>query len=275
MVKIMSTKPKPLFSLKWSHTYFNEGIDNGLSIQPDGYTEKVFQRFGLKIFTDNNISSCFSVTGDETSDTLHYLINTLRVNSFKFKIHSNFDGFLCFTNLPRQTKCITYSTKEYLPELVNSRILLQPSYFQASHAPYIGLFELFLEDIYLILGRKVEVLYEVKYEAIKTQWQYFIINRGKSAIANMSILSNYHIKFEGPIKVELPNKSQALKFTSGSTLIPLNATQPNQFNLVNSNKANEEENSNNYLIKGLPSPSPYKISYDESGTAISSMLVYI
>ncbi len=275
MVKIMNTKPKPLFSVKWSHTYFNEGIDNGLSLQPDVYTEKLFQRFGLKIFTDNNVSSCLSITGDATIDTLEYLINTLRVKSFKFQIHSNFDGFLCFTNLPRQTKCISYSTKDFLMELVSSRILLQPSYFQKSHAPYIGIFELFLEDIYLILSKKAEVLYEVKYEAIKTQWQYFIITRGKSAITNMSISSNYHIKFEGPIKVELPNKSQALKFTSGSTLIPLNATQPNQFNLVNSNKDNEEENSNNYLIKGLPSPSPYKISYDDGGTAISPMLVYI
>ncbi|MBK7389178.1 MAG: hypothetical protein KBH11_08460 [Bacteroidia bacterium] len=271
----MNTKPKPLFSVKWSHTYFNEGIDNGLSLQPDVYTEKLFQRFGLKIFTDNNVSSCLSITGDATIDTLEYLINTLRVKSFKFQIHSNFDGFLCFTNLPRQTKCISYSTKDFLMELVSSRILLQPSYFQKSHAPYIGIFELFLEDIYLILSKKAEVLYEVKYEAIKTQWQYFIITRGKSAITNMSISSNYHIKFEGPIKVELPNKSQALKFTSGSTLIPLNATQPNQFNLVNSNKDNEEENSNNYLIKGLPSPSPYKISYDDGGTAISPMLVYI
>ncbi|MBL0072307.1 MAG: hypothetical protein IPP34_11095 [Bacteroidetes bacterium] len=163
----MNTKPKPLFSVKWSHTYFNEGIDNGLSLQPDVYTEKLFQRFGLKIFTDNNVSSCLSITGDATIDTLEYLINTLRVKSFKFQIHSNFDGFLCFTNLPRQTKCISYSTKDFLMELVSSRILLQPSYFQKSHAPYIGIFELFLEDIYLILSKKAEVLYEVKYEAIK------------------------------------------------------------------------------------------------------------
>lgn len=272
----MNKEPALLFSLEWVHSYFNEGYSNGLHLVPEENTGKLFDRFGIHLFKNMNVTSCFSVNNKEAGEILKYLFETMKVNSFRFFISTSKQPFLCYTELPAETKYIKYSTGDFQDrESDNNQRLLNPRYNDTGHPPYVGFVEVLLTDLFKRINDSKLPSYLIQFDAIQTQWQYFIVNRSSKTQLQLSIDGGHSIDFTGPEKVELPSKLQALKFTSGTAKIPLNYSNPRQFKLVNITTNSVKESVESILVNGLPSPAVDQISFDDNGNAISPMLVYI
>lgn len=271
----MKKDPAFLFSIEWVHSYFNNGYSNGLNLIPKADTKRIFDRFGISICQNLNVTSGISMRKTEAGIILKYLNETMTVDSFRFFISTSKQPFLCYTELPDETKFITYNTGELQEGKNNNAQILIPRYSDTGQPPYIGVVELFLTDLISKFNEGKIPTYLIQFVAIQTQWQYYVVNRSSKTLLQLSIEGVHSIEFSGPEKVELPNQLQALKFTSGASKIPLSYTNPWQFKLVNTTLNSVQETVETVIVNGLPSPAVDQISFDENGNAISPMLVYI
>jgi hypothetical protein len=117
--------------------------------------------------------------------------------------------------------------------------------------------------------------YAVSFAQRNTQWQYYIINRSQVALANPQI-KDRSVVLNGPENVTIANGQQALFFSSGENLLPLQEQPAYRFALMNA--AQNGNATSKMVLRGLPNPNPshFELVQVAGQTQVSSpMYVYL
>ena len=119
-----------------------------------------------------------------------------------------------------------------------------------------------VQDLVPAKGDKTEVRsihYELKFEARKTFWNYYVVPPLGATIKNLAIEGEPAVKFAGPWTIDLPNGLAAYRFISKRSL-PFRQESPFRFRLLGELNASARHAT---LVDRLPVPPVEQVLQDE------------
>jgi hypothetical protein len=274
---------KILFSLNIIHTYFENSICNSLSIKVNDSTKKLMSRFGFKTKMTHNVFQFYTNGQRNIGDYLSYITHVTQQDFFEFEIFNTNNSFNLLTDFPIDWMgLIEYSSDSELNVNNVNSIGLNPVFVTSVSTNALGKIRIYFKDILKSNLAGSQVVYEIKFNARNTQWQYFIINKSNAILSNPVISNKSDIVFEGPVHIDFQTGEKALMFTSGDILLPMSQIPNYKFDLINkvvSPNADDQNLSKSVLVfKSLPIPNPKNfevIIQDGNSVICSPMYVYL
>ncbi|MCB0835197.1 MAG: hypothetical protein KDD99_00945 [Bacteroidetes bacterium] len=243
------------------------------------------QRFDIKINTTETGFTLYKKGNSDVAEFLKYISQTNSISCFDFNLTSTDPYFYSFTDYPvSKITEILFDSQNLLPTEQATPIQLKPEFIEKKETLYIAQIKIYFDDIIELSQSNIPIQYTIQFSVRSTQWHYFIISGELSNQSDLHIYdkSKPQIRFEGPSTVLLPNGQEALKFSSGDSLIPFSEVPEYQFNLVNKTQRKYEKDpqksQETILIKGLPNPNPasMSITYIKDKPLVTSpMYVYL
>ena len=246
-----------IFSIKVSHTYFENEIDQNVVFKPQVATQAFIEKYSFKIRQDTYGLQVYVQSQQPIYELLEYIHQTDGINLFDFDILAKDPNFYIYTELPLSIQGpLLYSSEDELNQFENESIRLHLRIGDARDESVFGELQISFDDIINNLNSSVKNEYEIRFDARSTRWQYYIIYASNIHYDTISIKGSSGIEFSDPIEVSLPNGDKALLMTSTS-LIPLSNIPKFKFDLINS------KTDGTTIFSGLPNPDPNALSLTE------------
>ncbi|GGB79254.1 hypothetical protein GCM10007424_19270 [Flavobacterium suaedae] len=263
----------PVFSLSVSHSYFADGICRGINFQPCGTTLLLTDRYNFKYRSLPDGFAWYAGTADTLEQFLNSIAKTIGQTYFEFEITVT-PNFYNYTTLPENT----INEQVYNSNNATDNILNSVSTGESGNC--FGKLIINFDDILKVNTTENPASYIIQFEAKKTQWQYYIINRSKVECNNLAITGKENITFQGPDTITTAGGEQAILFTSGDVLIPLKEKPEYSLSLISQPEQTNSKikSSNKIIYKGLPTPTPDNIGFAKGNkldSIASPMYVYI
>ncbi|GGG31409.1 hypothetical protein GCM10011344_35440 [Dokdonia pacifica] len=262
-----------LFSITIEHTYYADGICQDLVYMPSLATQRLMNKYGL-LLQKTPLGFSFYATTDQTiKDFLDYLTTTDNETSFTFDVTSLDPYFTVFTSYPiSKTGIFSFNSSEVSSEGEVS--VLNAKFTPVNTATISFSITIGYDAIIRFRESGNNPDYKIKFDAQKTQWRYYIINKSNLHFEKLEIQSDSDIQFEGPTEVTLPNNEKALLFSSGTLKLPISRKVIHRFNLIGTttNLGNPRTQT---IINGLPIASTTVETYTEGDITQLASPLYI
>lgn len=270
----MQLKYKLLTNILFRHKYFSHQRLECLKVQPSQKAMVYLQNNGLIFKPYNDGFTLFYETSEkEEQDTLNN-INLLDIQ-LRFYLTLTDPFFFNYTEIGKIdiassffyfTNITLTNLKASTPDVLHQQEFASENDIISDQDHNEEYFRNPFAVIDINISNKLLTEYKITFKEKQTYWRYILMSEHLRELHNPAIL-NEHIKFSGPQKAILPNKSEAIYFESDQP-ISLFQTQPNQFKLVE----NYENEISLYrsVIKHLPTPNINLIS--SIGIASNNML---
>ena len=274
----MSTPYKTLLKLIVRHSFFQDEICNCIQFDPTSSSANLLSRCGIHVVNRVDGFDLMIKEDAPIKDNLSSLLKDSEESNFEFRLRATNSLFYTFTDFPVNWQGqINYSTANTKGEADGSKQLLSEE--KDTFDPEIlGTLKIRLSDL---ISEDSGIPYQVKFDARKTQWQYFIINQSSVDLQKPMIKDNMGIAYLGPFDVELMNGTKALLFTSGDHFIPLNEYPLRDIDLLDQGE-NAQQGGNDadtkVVMKGLPNASANitaVVQYERQNILSSPVYVYL
>lgn len=272
-----------LFQLEFKHNYFSDGTLKNCKVVPNSQTQGIINRFSLMSTMNKSVFTFYSTSHVNTVEFLEYLDNLFDNEPFGFTLIFNADDFSLTTDLPLDwVGQIELSSKNIIDSgasddpLEIDPVLSSRSIFIDNA---IGTILIYPADLIAAGGENVR--YVVSFEARKTQWLYYLINRSQTTLHDPIVSNEDGINFEKPETITMPSGETALSFSSGDTQFMMKENPKEIFNLIDRvtpSMSFSNELIENVVIQGLPTPKnhQFNVSTENTGNPIySTVYVYL
>ncbi|WP_299683501.1 hypothetical protein [uncultured Dokdonia sp.] len=264
-----SNQCSELFSIDIHHSYYASGICENIQYLISQPIQKLINQKVLYLHQTPQGFSLLISTDQEIKDFLTHLKSTYAITSFSFDVISTDPHFKAFTDYPISELGIFsfYTPTEGDVTILERKFI--------SNSTYTKSFKITIDFDAIIRFRESgnSPNYNIKLEARKTKWNYYIINKSNKTFERLEIKGDSEISFGHPTEVTLQNGETAYKFSSGSILLSLKERSEYSFDLINVNNGINET-----IVRGLPMANPtISETYEEGDTiqAVSSIYIYI
>ena len=268
---------KMIFSLGVFHTYFESGICTCLHFSPASSSSALLRKFGFKMREQNNGFDLFCNTTGSLSSLFSYMAGAGQ-DYFEFTMTSSNRAFPLFTELPSGGPGqLVFDSGSASNQFVNGAVLLSGSLLPMSVVTATGTLKIYFSDIL----KYQDAAFEIRFTALATQWQYYIVNKSAAQLDNPSISGKPGVSFEGPENVTIPSGQQAMLFSSGTNLLSLSEVPKYKFDLVNNSPTGNSSpakkiSGGKVIFKGLPNPDPGNTGFIMlNGKKQSSSPIYV
>lgn len=262
------SKYKKIFSVTFSHSYFQKKTASPIVVQPSKSSIDLMSQYAILLRQTTSGIELLYNAAESVESILRNIKETSGISSFDFDLKCMDPFFYSYTELPSQEIQLVYSSDTKSNRNEKDTIVLYPNFIEGQNENRLGQIHIQFTDLIKFYNNNTPVTFTISFNSRSTQWQYFIINSGKSPLQEMSIESNSNIKFSSPKEIVLPNGQNATLFTS-ETLIPLSNLPEHKFNLIDSGKT---------IISGLPIPNVTTLTVDKSNEKTlyySPMYIYV
>ena len=279
----MTSHYRSIFRMEVFHSFFENEICKGLTYAPGPNTRQLHERYGLKLNILNNGFQCYLNSPGSPIALLNYINKTTGRSYFEFEIAASDPNFRNFTEFPTNwTGTINYSSLDAIKIADDEKISLHPQFIQNNAAVILGTIRIYFEDLINFLSINKEPIFQIRFQARKTQWRYFIVKRGEPEPGNLMIDSKSKIGFIDAGKVTLDNGQEAFLFSSADQLLPLSEEPRYNFDLIREPKSTGTSDfastTNKIIFKGLPIPNPAQLTIIQQGRSqimASPMFIYV
>lgn len=259
-------------TLKISHSYFKNNAMPGLSLIPDEDTEKFFKRYQIEVDRHESSFSLFYLGINKNFlANIELLLDNKPLN---FTLSYSGKNFSVITELPSSLLGnITYTAEK------NIAGELTPD-FKGPKSYNGSIADISIKSEY-ICPKAAASDYCINFKCRKVQWNYYIIKNKALKLHNSKIVGKDYI-FSNSESIQLPSGEQALHFSSGEQLLPLQQYYENSFDLID-NLGHPSLGGNSLsalrvktLITSLPTPKTNKITVTADKKFLrSEMYVYL
>ena len=277
----MSVKLTPLFRVNVNHSYFKDNLCTSIDFVITKETEQLIKDYGFIFRKGGSGFELYTTSASELKSQLEYIEKVSGQTAFHFQLLVNNPDFLRFTRLPEGANVqLDYSSNDTSNKKENGTVVLHQVLGEEGDTRSIGSVCIHFSDLIALENTDNGLSYRIDFVARSTRWEYFIINRNKISLNNPAIIGVSGLKFDDPTHVTLPNGQNALKFSSGGTLIPLSEVPQYHFNLVDrpSDSDDNQQADSKVIFKGLPEANPQSIYINQSTEEVIYVLpmyVYI
>ncbi len=265
-----------ILELSAYHSYFNDGKMGILNFKPTVKTQQLIVRHGLLVRKNKNRFSLIHSKKEKTIDVLGYIIKSSDIDYLEFNVFTDDAYFYNYTDIPLDwIGQFDYSNNSKENKQDSDSTILNPNPSVNTSTSKLGTIKFYLEDL-ISQAANDAAKFEIRFEARKTQWNYYII--AQNPTTGLSIEGKSNLQFEGPNEVELINGIKAMKFSTGSTLISLQEKSKLKFDLIKRFDLKEGEIAPDLILSGLPVADPNKLEMVKIGgsqVASSDMFIYI
>lgn len=271
---MMTSNYTPLFSVVIEHTYYLNGICIDLQYTPSTETQKLIDKYALRILKTPDGFSFYVSTNQSIKDFLNYLKTTDGETSFSFDVLSINQEFTVFTaEYPIDTLGVISfnSTHTSMVDTIN---VLQGTFTPNSMSQISFSITIDYDTIIRFRESGNNLKYKILFTARKTQWRYYIINNSNQHFEKLEIQSKLGVQFEESKEVTLQNGVTALMFSSGEIKLPIKEKVEDTFNLLGT-KTNLGNTRTQTIINGLPIASTSIETYTEGDTTQVASPLYI
>ncbi|WP_353778488.1 hypothetical protein [Winogradskyella sp. 3972H.M.0a.05] len=268
-----STNFKLVFRVDFFHSYYQDDHFRGLNFKASGGTNQLMSRYNFKIIVTATGFDFYANTQQSLKDFLNYINQATEVDHFHFTVTTIDTVFYSFTDLPIDWNGqIQYESNS----IMNDNELKGTMGDDVTTEGFASL-KIYFDDIVAATGENnIGPKYKVVFNARKTQWRYYVINRSNINLENVKVVDqNSEIKFEAIGESTIPNGEKALMFSSGNTFLPLSEVSKYKFDLVL--PKGDRILSKQIIFSGLPSPNASNLMVDKvnnENIVISPMYVY-
>lgn len=273
---------KMIFSLGVFHTYFENGICTCLHFSPASSSSALLKRFGFKMRQQVNGFDLFCNTTGNIPSLFSYMTSAGGQDYFEFTMTSSNRAFPLFTDLPSGGPGqLIFDSGSASNQFVNGAVLLAGSTLSMPVVTETGSLKIYFSDIMKFQDAAGSTAFEIRFKALATQWQYYIVNKSAAQLDNPSISGKPGVSFEGPENVTIPSGQQAMLFSSGTNLLPLSEVPKYKFDLVNNPATGNPSPAKKIpggkiIFKGLPNPDPGNTGFIMlNGKKQSSSPIYV
>jgi hypothetical protein len=274
----MTRNTSILFGFSASHSYFEQKLCTCLQYTAGKVTGLLQKRFDIKIESTINGFRVHATINTAVEDFLNYVKKTTDIDYFDFDITAVNPFFWAITELPENwVGQIQLDSQVSEPVDDENLCMLRQVLSGQETAEKAGSIKIHFEDILKKKGG--DISFGIAFKARATQWNYYIINRSNMKFDNLCITEKSNsVSLEGPESVTVQNGMSALKFSSGSLLLPLSQVPMYKFDLVNNSGTNGTFSSSRPIFKGLPAPDPVRtdpVQISGRNKLASPMYIYI
>jgi hypothetical protein len=247
-----------LFDIRFSHSFFADGVFQGWQLRPDSATQELMVRYRLLARMD---AGRWSLNADEDPGVLlRYLQAQMPGQALVFSLVFAPARFRSITDLPLDW-CGRLDMSSKDGELEGDVVRLK-AVQAAQPGPgngAVGVISIYLDDLLGLGGRPPR--FAVDFAARQLYWTYFLINRGQIKLDYPKISGGNGYVFEGPRPIQLENGDEALCFSSGIKSFPMQEVPTIMFDLLDSLHpgAGAEQLAERCVIKGLPTPNENRL----------------
>lgn len=269
----MTSNLSLLFSITIEHSYYVDGICQDLMYIPSSATQNLMNKYTLYLQKTPEGFSFYTSTDQQIKDFLNYLETTDSETSFSFDVTSTDPFFTVFTEYPiNEVGIFSFNSSDTSKEgdvtILNRKFISSPM-ATVSFTITIG-----YDAIIRFRESGNNPDYNIKFDARKTQWRYYIINGNSQHFEKLEIQSDSDIQFEGPTEVTLPNGQKAFLFSSGLSKLPITQKATHKFNLIGT-KISLGNTRTETIMNGLPIASTTIETYTEGDTTQVASPLYI
>lgn len=267
---------KPLFEIHLYHQYYDGGMMKEIKLLPDEKTQAWIDRYRLLLRQQEGLLTLYYVAEQDEESFFETLSRQMGEEPFGFAMLSDNPYFAVVSDLPVDWKGqLKFSTQALTGDEEIPVMTMQLSNQELWKSGTIGFIELYPVDLFEKKHDQTKRCYQIKIEARKTHWVYYVFNRSRLKLHNPMITNDQGIQFEEAEKVTMPDGEEALKFTSGEMQFPFQETPTIKLNFVSFPAQGSQARA---LRKGLPAPRGTRIAIEEQeGKQIvySDIYVYI
>ncbi|MFT5654873.1 MAG: hypothetical protein ACI9XU_000587 [Arenicella sp.] len=267
-----------LFSISLFHQYYDNGRFQNFSIVANEQTQNTLDRYQLIAKLEQGVYSIYYFGNEKFSEFSASIPQIFNQQPLAFHIRTDIQQFSLISDLPlNRLGVFKYSSGNIenssprktllLPSLVDGSVAMQGEVGEISIAP---------EDLFDSQGERVITNFDIRIDARKTQWNYYVFNPSKIKLVAPKILSRGGIVLDPPTRTTVGSDDDVLLFSSGERRFVLAETPKHSFDLLSNSES--VPSVTRRLLKGLPSPSTNEISIkSDSGRdyACSQMYVYL
>lgn len=267
----MKDKCSILFRLIIHHTYFKDGACNCIRFSPGPLTRQLLHRYNYHFAASGNVFELFGTSAQRSF--FEYIKKTTGIGHFDIELRITDTDFYHFTKLPfRPGGEFIYDTQESTNYFDKDSLHLREMTGDKATNRF-GIVNIHFDDIMKYNKSGSSVQFAIDLTARATQWQYFIVNTNGTLLEN-PVIKKDDILFKGPASVSMKNGQQALFFSSGDHLLPLQESPSYRFSL--SSHGHDDSSVTKTIIKTLPCPRPSHFELiDMNGTKEMASPMYV
>ena len=279
---------KLLFSIKLFHQYYDNGNWQDVSLVPDQQTQTILVRYELIARLEQGNYSIYYLGTEKLNEFGASMQALFNQQPLVFSIRADAQHFTLISDIPLNwldwLGLLKYSSRD-IDERSADASLLVPSLAKSNALQQgeVGEISIHPADLFDPRGERVNTNFEIKIEARKTPWNYYIINVSNIKLVDPKISGRDGIEFDAPTRVSIDGNDNVLLFSSGVRRFTMSETAKHTFDLLNTVKPLEApgitgSSASKRLVKGLPTPSTNEISIlTNAGQdyACSQMYVYL
>lgn len=267
---------KILFRLSARHSYFDMVESNCIQFLPGEITKSLQRRFGFKIKKGIGSVEVYTDHVGTIKNYFDYIKEVACQDHFDFKIITNSQLFWSVTEMPlKWLGQFNYDSKLSTQIQGDGRIILKPTLVDEICSEIQGNVNIRFDDVVNDLDK--ELFFNIEFKARSTQWNYYVVNRSKVKLNSPGITEkNSAVSFSGPEVVLTPDGFNALKFSTGTNLLPLSDVPKYKFDLID--KVQGTLSSAKLICRGLPTPNPVRttiVQVNGKDELASPMYIYI
>lgn len=261
-------EPQAFFQLELFHSYYDNGRFQEYQLTPNPETFRILQKHKIRIDQKEGQLRLFS---DQGSTFLDYMRQTYDDSPLLFNFSTQNAYFYNITDLPfSKSVLFNYSTERAEKDpMAPSGSLLTVDFSKQFSNSKIGSLSINWADI---STDKPAEPFRIRFEARKTHWRFYIINRSTKKMIAPKIVSESDIVFQDPVPTRI-NNEESLMFSSGDTTIPFSQQPKHRFDLVDAQADNASLPRT--LISNLPLANVKSFVLDDQQKSYSDIYVYL
>jgi hypothetical protein len=218
-------------SINIHHSYFADGLCQGISFHPDENTSVLLQRLGFFFRSSKNGFGLYADAARLSKDIQAIEKNKPVWSHLHFEAAFQDPHFFRFTDLPNSSGENVLYVSQSPTSLPNNRIArLSVSFSAENDQAGKGALVIELTELLQYRSENGNAIFDFHFTAKSTQWNYVILNKEMLASSRLRI-ADHSFTFPGPHLVGLPNGNNAFLFSSGSHRIAFADAPKNFFSL--------------------------------------------
>ncbi|MBV1873616.1 MAG: hypothetical protein KUG80_02480 [Gammaproteobacteria bacterium] len=274
-----------ILQIRLFHEYFDSGFMQDVILLPAPETKKFIDKYELLIVQDKEGFSLHYFGCNSFSDFCQSLSILLVQQSFVFYIKSYGLSFSVISEWPLSwLGLVHYSSRNFVLSHTEEVELLADFVSDGDFKDDIfAQISIFPQDLFNPDGVCVYQIFDVKIQARKTQWFYYIFNRSGLDLSAPVVTNRKGIEFNAPESIIFDNGEEVLRFSSGENHFVLCETAKTTLKLIDypspvQSGVYENVQASKEIIRDLPIPMVDKINIKISKgqqLACSEMYVYV
>ncbi len=277
----MITSYKILCAINISHTYFEVGVANGMTLKPDRLTDQILKKYRFKLNESINNLMLYSVSDQSIGNQLGYIESVTGQDHFTLDIYSSTQAFYVYTELPEKWKgTIQYNSGDSEKTEGSKGMTLIPDYELTTQSAIVGQVKIYFSDLIRESETQSAIIYNIHFTARKTQWNYYVVNKSPQKMNEPFIKVDGEVTFNSAQPVTLITGEKALLISSGDNYIPMRFRSDQKYDLFDysghSGLSQDTSKREKKILSGLPIASPAgTIPVVKDGQHIFTSVIYV